>query len=175
MTAARLRIALDGGGTFTDSLTCDEQGKTVTVAKLPTIPEDRALGTACTRAPRRRRDADTDVAMALAVAVKFVPLLASVVIAMPVAAGIVESPECRRDLAIADQLIHAVRLRENSVQPGDFAGLCRVLRQNLRDMSRAREPMNRCMTGHEHGENVGQMDVSIGDIRTVIAKRCVGR
>ena len=90
-------------------------------------------------------------------------------------AGVIDSPECHRDLAMADQLIHAVRLRENSVQPGDFVGLCRLLRQNLQDMTRAREPMARCMTGHERGENVGQMDASLDDIRFVLSKHCAGR
>jgi hypothetical protein len=96
-------------------------------------------------------------------------------VASPASAGVVETPECRRDLAVADQLIHGVRLRENSVQRGDFVGLCRLLRQNLQDMTRAREPMARCMTGHERGENVGQMDASLEDIRFVLAKHCAGR
>ena len=91
------------------------------------------------------------------------------------ASGIVETPECRRDLAVAGELIHAVRLRENSVRPGDFVGLCRLLRQNLQDMARAREQMARRMTGHELGENVGQMDASLHDIRYVIGKHCTGR
>ena len=90
-------------------------------------------------------------------------------------AGVIDSPECRRDLAMADQLIHAVRLRENSVQPGDFVGLCRLLRQNLQDMTKAREPMARCMTGHDLGENVGQMDESIGDISFILSMHCAGR
>src|SRR6478672_8432073 len=85
-------------------------------------------------------------------------------------AGVIDSPECRRDLAMADQLIYAVRLRENSVQPGDFVGLCRLLRQNLQDITRARKPMARCMTGHERGENVGQMDASLDDIRFVLSQ-----
>ncbi len=90
-------------------------------------------------------------------------------------ASVIDTPECRRDLAMADQLIYAVRLRENSVQPGDFIGLCRLLRQNLQDMTRAREPMARCMTGHERGENVGQMDASLDDIRFVLSQHCAGR
>jgi hypothetical protein len=102
-------------------------------------------------------------------------LLAVSWIASSAPAGIVETPECRRDLALADQLIHGVRLRENSVQPGDYVGLCRLLRQNLQDMTRARAPMARCMTGHERGENVVQMDASLEDIRFVLAKHCVGR
>jgi hypothetical protein len=94
---------------------------------------------------------------------------------LPAFAGIVDTPDCRRDLATAHQLIHAVRLRENSVQRGDFVGLCRVLRQNLQDMTQARGPMARCMTGHERGENVGQMDVSIQDIGMVLGKHCAGQ
>jgi hypothetical protein len=47
-----------------------------------------------------------------------------------------------------------------------------VLRQNLQDMVEAREPMNRCLIGHAHGENVGQMDASIEDIRYILANRC---
>jgi hypothetical protein len=96
-------------------------------------------------------------------------------VGVPVSAGIVDTPDCRRDLAMAHQLIHAVRLRENSVQRGDFVGLCRLLRQNLQDMTQARDPMARCMTGHERGENVGQMDASMEDIRFVISRNCTGR
>ena len=98
---------------------------------------------------------------------KHLVLLVALVTAAPADAGVVDSYECRRDLAMADQLVHGVRLRENSVQRGDFVGLCRLLRQNLADMTRAREPMARCMTGHDRGENVAQMDASIGDIRYV--------
>jgi len=102
-------------------------------------------------------------------------ILAVILGASPAGAGIVDTYECRRDLAMADRLVHGVRLRENSVQQGDFVGLCRLLRRNLEDMVRARDPMARCMTGHDQGENVAQMDASIGDIRTVLARHCQGR
>ena len=95
--------------------------------------------------------------------------------APPADAGIVDTYECHRDLAMADRLVHGVRLRENSVQKGDFVGLCRLLRRNLDDMVKARDPMARCMTGHDQGENVAQMDASIGDIRYVLAWHCQGR
>jgi N-methylhydantoinase A len=45
MTPARLRVASDVGGTFTDNLAYDEEARRVTVAKVPTTPENRALGT----------------------------------------------------------------------------------------------------------------------------------
>src|SRR5438093_5038561 len=43
--SARLRVASDVGGTFTDNLAYDERAKRITVAKVPTTPENRALGT----------------------------------------------------------------------------------------------------------------------------------
>src|SRR5260370_33740896 len=89
-------------------------------------------------------------------------LLAVVALALPAVADVVDSPECRRDMATASRLIEAVAGRENSVRPGDLVGLCRLLRLNLQDMTRAREPMNRCLIGHSHGENVGRKDASIG-------------
>src|ERR671929_2352149 len=45
MPAARLRVASDVGGTFTDNLAYDVAEKRITVAKVPTTPENRALGT----------------------------------------------------------------------------------------------------------------------------------
>jgi len=45
MNPPRLRVASDVGGTFTDNLAYDEREKRVTVAKLPTTPDNRALGT----------------------------------------------------------------------------------------------------------------------------------
>src|SRR5215472_4428761 len=45
MPPPRLRVASDVGGTFTDNLAYDEAARRVTVAKVPTTPENRALGT----------------------------------------------------------------------------------------------------------------------------------
>src|SRR3954470_6961754 len=42
---SRLRVASDVGGTFTDNLAYDVAKKRITVAKVPTTPENRALGT----------------------------------------------------------------------------------------------------------------------------------
>jgi N-methylhydantoinase A len=42
---SRLRVASDVGGTFTDNLAYDEAEKRITLAKVPTTPENRALGT----------------------------------------------------------------------------------------------------------------------------------
>src|SRR5690348_9147607 len=52
---SRLRVASDVGGTFTDNLAYDVAEKRITVAKVPTTPENRALGTV--RGLRRALDA----------------------------------------------------------------------------------------------------------------------
>ena len=45
MSSSRLRVASDVGGTFTDNVAYDEATRRVTVAKVPTTPENRAVGT----------------------------------------------------------------------------------------------------------------------------------
>ena len=62
--AYRIRIASDVGGTFTDSVAYDETSGTLTVAKVPTTPDNRAVGTvqglrqALERQGRTGRDVD---------------------------------------------------------------------------------------------------------------------
>lgn len=80
--------------------------------------------------------------------------------------------ECQRDLAAGVQLINAIQAREKRFVRGDMVNNCRLLEQNLADMVRAREPMDRCLVGHEHGETIAQLDASIGDIRAALAGNC---
>src|ERR1700728_769198 len=85
---------------------------------------------------------------------------------------VVNTPECRRDLATANGLINAIAARESQFVAKDLAKNCALLTQNLTDMLKAREPMDRCITGHDHGENLGQIDASIDDIRALLAEKC---
>jgi len=104
-----------------------------------------------------------------------VALFLSVLLPGSAMADRIETAECLRDLAVAGQLVDGIAQRENSVGLGDFAGFCALLRRNLPEMIEARDIMDRCLTGHAHSENVGQMDVSIDDIRYALAVRCGGR
>jgi hypothetical protein len=97
---------------------------------------------------------------------------AAILAASPVRAEMTNTPACQHDMAAANRLIEAIQARDKDFVAGDLATNCRLLRQNLADMVKAREPMNRCLTGHEHGETVGQMDDSIADIRSAIANKC---
>jgi hypothetical protein len=97
---------------------------------------------------------------------------AAVLAAGTAAAEAVDTPQCRRDLTTANRLIQGIAAREKRFVAGDLAKNCKLLRQNLADMSGARGPLDRCLTGHERGETVAQMDASIEDIRAVLADKC---
>jgi len=108
------------------------------------------------------------VARAIATAIG----LAAILAAGAAAADAVDTPECRRDLAVANRYIEAIRVREKRFVAGDLTRNCRLLQQNLTDMTAARGPLDRCLKGHERGETVAQMDASIGDIRGLLAGNC---
>jgi hypothetical protein len=98
--------------------------------------------------------------------------LALLLPADPAAADEVQTPQCQHDLAASVQLINAIQAREKRFVRGDMATNCQLLQQNLADMVKAREPLDRCLAGHQHGETVGQLDASIDDIRAALAGNC---
>lgn len=87
-------------------------------------------------------------------------------------AAMVDTPTCRADLGRADTLIHGIRLRERRMSRDDLPGACRLLRENLADMTEAGKLMEPCLTGHEKDENLGQIYASIGDMRQVLSRNC---
>lgn len=98
--------------------------------------------------------------------------LATLLAAAPAQADTVKTPECRHDLAVANALVTGIAAREKQFVKDDLRRNCALLRRNLVDLVKAREPMDRCVTGHDHGENLGQMDASIEDVRAVLADKC---
>lgn len=87
-------------------------------------------------------------------------------------AGTVDSPQCRSDLPRAARLIEAVAARDRAGPIRERARLCTTLKQNRTDMAVAAEILNRCLTGHERGENVAQLRASVEDVDAVIARGC---
>ena len=89
-------------------------------------------------------------------------------------AGVVETAACRHDLPAAGEAISRVSSRDRAgrAAPPAPAAMCQTLRANLADMRVARDIMARCLTGHERGENVAQLDVSIVDVSAIISRRC---
>ena len=82
------------------------------------------------------------------------------------------TPECQRQLANSVQLITAIKGREKRFAPGNMTKNCELLQQNLTDMVKAREPMDRCLTGREKDDAIGQLDASIKDMKAFYAGSC---
>ena len=92
--------------------------------------------------------------------------------ARPARADAVKTPECQRQLATTVQLIGAIKDREKRLVRGDMVRNCNLLRDNLNDMVKAREPLDRCLTGQEKGDTTGQLDASIADLRAALTGYC---
>lgn len=99
-------------------------------------------------------------------------LIAALLLTASANAQSVDTPQCRADLAQAGALINEIAGRDRAGPITDHGRLCATLRLNLQQMREAREIMQRCLRGHAQRENVGQMDVSMEDVATVIQSRC---
>lgn len=91
---------------------------------------------------------------------------------IPVVAETLDTPECHAALAEANRLMLGVRERQTRFGRSEPAENCRLLRDNLDDLTAAREPLNRCLTGDEHTRSLGQLDAAIGQIRAQLIGNC---
>lgn len=98
-------------------------------------------------------------------------LMLASVIATPALVAAQEDARCGAQLRRAWGLVSVVAGRDRG-GPYAPAEICGVLRANLRDMRESTEIMKRCMAGRSLRENVGQMEASMEDVRTVVAGRC---
>ena len=74
----------------------------------------------------------------------------------------------------SSRLIRGIQQRDKNpgIARGDRAGLCRLLRQNEKDMAAARNLQAPCLTGFEKRETLAMFDSNIVDIREAIARVC---
>jgi hypothetical protein len=105
----------------------------------------------------------------LAKAVILVPLLA----ATSAAAGTVDNPRCKRELAaVLATVDEAARAKPGSVRPGEAA--CTAYRAQFLNLVKARAVVAACKTGVDRDQEVGRLDGSVEDINTFIAQSCGG-
>jgi hypothetical protein len=102
-------------------------------------------------------------------AVILVPLLA----ATSAAAGTVDNPRCKRELAaISATVDEAARVKPGDARPGEAA--CAAYRNQFLSLVRARAVIAACKTGTDRDQEVGRLDGSVEDINTFIAQSCGG-
>lgn len=78
---------------------------------------------------------------------------------------------CKADLAEIALSFDETLARLDKAAKGDKAEKCAAYRHHIDVMIRGREVFLRCLTGFEQQENVLQLDVSIGDFRTIVANQ----
>ena len=79
---------------------------------------------------------------------------------------------CPEDLAANDVRFTQTLERLESVKNGTKAQKCAAYRSHVKIMEQGREVFQRCNSGTTQRENVGQMNDSIEDFRTLIMRRC---
>jgi len=99
-------------------------------------------------------------------------VIALALVARPILAETLNTPECGSALNDASRLVRGVRERQMHFSRYDPAENCRLLRENLDDLVAARGPLDRCPTGEEHTKDLGQIDAAIEQIRAQLVGNC---
>jgi hypothetical protein len=97
---------------------------------------------------------------------------------MPASAAAQERPvpaTCSRDLFQNEAAMRQRQTRMQAVASADQATQCRVWREHVTFLQKARAVFATCQSGRQREENVGQMDASLADFRVLLANRCGGR
>lgn len=81
------------------------------------------------------------------------------------------SPACKADLADVGVRFDETLKRLDKAARGDQGEKCAAYRRHVDVMVHGREVFLRCLTGFDQRENVLQLDVSIGDFRTIVANQ----
>jgi hypothetical protein len=90
----------------------------------------------------------------------------------PTLANETTAPQCRSAPDDSNRLMRGVQERQTQYNRFDPAENCRLLRNNLDDLTAARGPLDRCLTGDEHTGSLGQIDAAIAQIRAQLIGNC---
>jgi hypothetical protein len=102
-----------------------------------------------------------------------VTILAALLAATSAAAGTIDNPRCKRELAAASATVdEAARLKPPSVRTGEAA--CAAYRNQFLSLVRARAIVAACKTGSDRDQEVTRLDGTVEDINGFIAQSCGG-
>jgi hypothetical protein len=82
---------------------------------------------------------------------------------------------CERDLFQNEGGMRRELTRLQASGTADQATQCRIWREHVGFLQRARSVFATCQTGRQREQNVGQMDQSLAEYRVLLADRCKGR
>ena len=100
--------------------------------------------------------------------------LAVLAAAAPASAGMLDTPDCRRDLFQTRGAITTSRDRLVAAVPAERPDRCRVQRRHVEVMKRAGEVYARCMTEPDRSRALAEARDSVREFETEIARSCKG-
>lgn len=96
-------------------------------------------------------------------------------LARPAAAGTLDTPECKRELANMWASMHEMLHRLRSVARASQEEKCAIYRHHMEVVRRARDVLSRCKSGRERDGDLAQMDGALEDVTGAIERGCAGR
>lgn len=90
----------------------------------------------------------------------------------PAWAGSVQTPECQRDLLVADSDIRASQNRLGDKANASIKDLCPVWRQHVDIAGKAAATYQRCLTGTDQRVKVAETKASIADFQQALKTNC---
>lgn len=90
----------------------------------------------------------------------------------PAFAGSVQTPECQRDLLVADSDIRASQTRLGDKATAATKDLCPLWRQHVDVARKASSTYRRCLTGTDQRVRVADTNASIADFEQALKSSC---
>jgi hypothetical protein len=111
--------------------------------------------------------------VAIILALAFV--LARTMAAAPAHAATVDTPACKHDLASTWTDMEATLAKLKGVTRAGAAEKCAVYRRHVDVVTKAREVLSRCRTGHDRDGDLAHMDGALDDVKATIDRECTSR
>lgn len=96
-------------------------------------------------------------------------------LARSAAAGTLDTPECRRELADMWASMHEMLHKLRKVARASPEEKCVIYRHHMEVVRRARDVLSRCKSGRERDGDLAQMNGALEDVTGAIERGCAGR
>jgi hypothetical protein len=99
-------------------------------------------------------------------------LASALAVSGPALAGSVQTPECQRDLLVADSDIRASQNRLGDKATASIKDLCPLWRQHVEVAGKAAATYQRCLTGTDQRVKVAETKSTIADFEQALKGNC---
>ena len=103
------------------------------------------------------------------------PAALAALAASPACAGQVQTPECRRDLLVAESNVRTAREKLLASEEAPIARRCTVWREHIRSSKASSAVFQRGLTDTEKRVKTAEMASTIADFEEAVAGSCKGK